>query len=445
MLAHRPSVRPDHRNIDRGMRAPDGAIAVLATQNTSENSTTMTTDSEHLYTRRFYQAFVAVVLFMTGVAMQFHFGQYIAYVGFGVDTLGQILSASAIGTLLVRLHLGHWIDRFGCKPVWLVGATTVAVSVATIQFTSQLWAIIALRTITAVAMAAVLTSVAVFAARIAPPHRRAESIGMLGLAGLFGIMVGPLLGDLIFSDAENELFSYRLFFFGSAACSAASGVVMALIPRADFHDDSTPAPNAESKPLEESQTQWRLIVRHWPGSVMLIGLTFSMIFCLQSSFLERLAEQRGFLNIKLFFLVYSPTAIVLRLIFRRLPEYIGRDRTVILGMMLLGSGVSCLIAVNTEAQLVLPGILMGAGHCFVFPSMVDLATERFPSASRGTGTALILGAGDAGLVLGFLLLGELIDARGFVFALKVLVGLVAVSTVVFAAAGNARRARISSG
>ena len=63
---------------------------------------------------------------------------------------------------------------------------------------------------------------------------------------------------------------------------------------------------------------------------------------------------------------------------------------------------------------------MGAGHCFVFPSMVDLAAERLPLEHRGTGTALILGAGDVGMLIGFVGLGEVIDAHGFNAALMVL-------------------------
>ena len=52
-----------------------------------------------LYTRKFFQVFGAAALFMTGLALQFHFGQYVEYIGYGVDTLGWILSISMVGTL----------------------------------------------------------------------------------------------------------------------------------------------------------------------------------------------------------------------------------------------------------------------------------------------------------------------------------------------------------
>ncbi len=166
-----------------------------------------------------------------------------------------------------------------------------------------------------------------------------------------------------------------------------------------------------------------------------------MAFCLQSLFLERLAESRGFKDIKVFFLVYGPTAMTLRVIFRRVPERIGRSRTLLGGLLLLATGVFLLIGVQSEWQLIAPGLLMGAGHCFIVPSMVDLAAERLPAQQRGTGTALILGAGDLGMLIGFVALGELIDRSGFDVALAVLAAIVLVGAGVFA---YARRAVVFS-
>ena len=79
---------------------------------------------------------------------------------------------------------------------------------------------------------------------------------------------------------------------------------------------------------------------------------------------------------------------------------------------------------------------MGAGHSFIFPSMVDLAAERLPLEHRGTGTSLILGAGDLGMLIGYAALGEMIVTFGFDVSLNILAGTVLLSAVVF---GVARR------
>ncbi|MCH8967882.1 MAG: MFS transporter [Planctomycetes bacterium] len=406
------------------------------------------TNDDRLYTRQFAQVFLAVLLFMTAVALQFHLGQYIEYLGHGVDVLGRIMSIGMVGTLLMRLRVGRWIDRVGCKPIWLAGAVVFAVATGSMQFATQLWIITTLRALSGMATAAALTTVAVFAAQIAPPRRRAESIGSMGLAGLMGIAVGPTVGDLIFAGAADSITPFRIFFFASAACSLLSGVIVLMLTmrsnnqgaaggmksrlvgslRDSANSDEPADPGLE---LAKRPSQRTLVLLHWPGMVLLVGLVFAMAFCVPSMYLERLAEARGFHDIKLFYLVYSPTAITLRIIFRRLPQQIGRSPTMVLGMILMTAGLCCLLGIESQWRLIPPGILMGAGHCFIFPSMVDLAAGRFPAEHRGTGTSLILGAGDVGMLIGFGTLGELIDAFGFDTALLTLAGLMLVSAGAF--------------
>jgi MFS family permease len=396
--------------------------------------------ADRLYTRKFFEMFGAVMLFMTGVALQFHFGQYLEYLGHGVDTLGRILSISMVGTLFLRLNVGRWIDRLGCRPTWLVGTLVVAVAVGSIQFTSRLWLVTLLRAIWAMAMASVMTTVPVFAAQIAPPRRRAEAIGTIGMAGFTGMIIGPTVGDWIFTGAAGSIVPYRVFFSASAACSLLACGVMMLISLptgsrvAQTGLGSMAGVAAGPPPSRERQSHIRIVLRHWPGAILLIGVVFSMVFCLQVSFLERLAEARGFKDIKMFFLIYGPTAMTLRVVFRRVPQQVGRSRTLVGGLLLLSVGLLCLVGVRSQWGLVLPGLLMGAGHCFIFPSMVDLAAERLPPEYRGTGTALIMAAGDLGMLTGFVTLGELMDGFGFDVALIALAATVLFGTSVFAVA-----------
>ncbi|MFQ5491262.1 MAG: MFS transporter, partial [Phycisphaerae bacterium] len=93
-----------------------------------------------------------------------------------------------------------------------------------------------------------------------------------------------------------------------------------------------------------------------------------------------------------------------------------------------------LVGIKSQYQLIWPALFMGTGHCFIFPSMVDLAAERLPAKQRGMGTSLILGAGDLGLLISYVLLGQIIDAYGFDTGLKLLAAIVLASAIVFAIA-----------
>jgi predicted MFS family arabinose efflux permease len=302
------------------------------------------------------------------------------------------------------------------------------------QFTEHLWQIAVLRATMQMATAAVMTTVAVMAAQMAPPLRRAESIGSMGLAGFTGMMVGPTLGDWIFAQGVESIVVYRVFFCASAVCSLLAGGLMFMAPVTGL---SSSKPVALTPHDTRGSSQLRVIRANWPGTVLLIAMAFGMAWCVQSMFLERLAEDRGFENIKVFFLTYAPTAIVLRVLFRRVPQRIGRTKTLAGGAVLFVSGLSCLTLVRSEAGLVLPALLMGAGHCFIFPSMIDLGAAALPTAYRGTGTALVLACGDLGMLIGFGSLGELIDTFGFTAGLLALAGVILFATSAFTFARRA--------
>lgn len=398
-----------------------------------------------LYTRLFFIVFAAVALFMTGVALRFHMGQYIAFRGYNVDDLGWMLAAGSAGALSIRFQSGRWIDRFGCKPNWLAGTLLTSLAVGAMPFARRLWLIATLHIVAQIAVAITMTTVAVFAAQIAVPRRRAESIGIMGLAGFLGMMVGPTLGDAVFSGDTTTIEPYLLFFALSAGCSLLAGIIVTAMRLPSFPvgesgdareavalpsgTPRSPVPMPASSPdaaiavIERPSTgqTLRILRRHWPGAVMLLGTVFGAVFCMQSAFLERLAEHAGFRDIKQFFLIYGPTAMTLRVVFRRLPERLGRGRTLTLGTLLLAAGLCCLLGIRGEWQLMPAALLMGAGHCFVFPSLVDLAASRLPPDHRGLGTSLILGSADLGMLIGFGSLGVVIERFGFNAAIGALV------------------------
>ena len=66
--------------------------------------------------------------------------------------------------------------------------------------------------------------------------------------------------------------------------------------------------------------------------------------------------------------------------------------------------------------------------------MVDLGAERLPAEHRGMGTSLILGAGDLGMLISYIALGQVIDTFGFDKGLSLLSGIVALTAVVFCVA-----------
>ncbi len=358
-------------------------------------------DDNRLYTPQFFQVLAGAMLTMVAVSMQFHFGEYVASLGYSVAILGWIAGIGVVGSMLLRPYVGTWIDRFGCRPFFFAAALGAAVANLSFPHTRTFWVICVVRILMAASYATFLTTVAVYAAHAAPARRRAESLGTVGIGGFLGMMMGPAIGDIIFASGGATQASFVRFFSTMAVVSLLAGVVVANVRV------RAPSPHIEAPAVG------KLLRDYWPGGVLLVCVAFAMCLTIQMTFLERFAHDRGFENIRWFFLAYGVAAILLRIFFRRVPQRFGRHRVCSLGLCVMGFGVILFIPVRAQWHLVFPALLMGSGHAFVFPSMVDLVADRLPVAHRGVGTSLALGAMDVGFVLGGVVYGQLIGLCGF--------------------------------
>ncbi len=368
-------------------------------------------EAKPLYTLSFFQVLVGAMLTMTAVSMQFHFGEYVASVGYSVNVLGWITGIGVVGTISLRPYTGRWIDTLGCRPCFLAAAIAGAAANFSFQFAESFWAICAIRIVMSASHATFLATVAVYAAHAASPLRRAESLGTVGIGGFLGMMVGPAVGDMIFASIADPARAFPLFFDLVAGVSLLAGLVVMNVRVA------TPQRQVDSPPFTT------LVRRHWPGRILAVCIAFATCLTIQMTFLERFAHDRGFEDIRWFFLAYGPTAIVLRIVGRRIPQRLGRRRVCATGLGVMGVGTLLFIPVQTGWHLAFPALLMGVGHAFVFPSMVDLVAAAMPLEHRGLGTSLALGSMDVGFVLGGIAWGQLVVWAGFepMFAVSALV------------------------
>ncbi len=374
-------------------------------------------DGSRLYGRSFYLVFAALLAFMAGYNMLLHLPKYVERLGGDIKAITGVFALGWAGSLLARPFLGRWVDRIGSRPVLVIAALAAAGVALAFPQCERMQMMYLLRCALQVSMAAYLTSIAVLAARIAPAGRSAESLAMIGVGGLLGMMFGPLLGDAIL-PRDASLTTFRYFFLLAMVLLAVSGGLILLVPERY----STP------QPLGTREGFLRIAWRHRPGPIMLVAICLACAQTVPVMLIERFVTYRGIDHVTMFFLAYSPTAVVLRLLLRRLPAHIGRRRTLLMGMSCYVVAWLLLIPVDQQVWLLLPAIIGGAGHCFSYPFLVDLAADRMPAEHRGLATSMILAATDVGYLVGFFVWGRLVDAYGFSVTLAVIAATCAAGT-----------------
>jgi len=242
-----------------------------------------------------------------------------------------------------------------------------------------------------------------------PEHRRTEAIGMFGIGGFLGMLMGPLIGDLFLADRERGNFTLLFVVAAIANLLPAIGLYF-LRPTSSERTNS-------SVRLADFVTTTR---EYWPGMILLVDLAFGVCmagpFVFVASFIDQASLRIvGVSVIGLFFLFYASTGIMLRLTLRRLPERIGNRKVLLAGMLLMSAGMFCFALVDAKHtwMIIFPAMLTGAGHGLMFHTMTSLTLDKFPSAVRGSGSALALMMLDLGTIVGAPVLGLIGERYGF--------------------------------
>ena len=369
-----------------------------------------------VYHAAFWVAFAANFVVVCSNALTFRFAELVNYLGGTESLAGWTVTVATAGAVLARFKIGEAIDRLGVRRVWaacsglgVCGALTLAAAAPLAALIEDgtgpaaAWALgrlpmFAGRLLFTVGLAGQFGCSLVHIQNIVPARRRTEAIATFGSSGFLGMMGGTILGDVIFHNTAGAGRFATLF--GASAAGGATYLLFTL-----WLTRGQSAPEADPHPTPA----WRLLVRHWPGPVTWVGGAMGLGFAVSTVFLTRFATQRGLGGIFPFFMGYALSAFTFRVLTRRWSERVGRHNMIAFGLAGQTAGFVLLPLVTAGWMFVPPAVLVGFGHALLFPAVVSLGTEKFPLKNRGTGSTLILGFFDLGMLACAPVLGGVVD------------------------------------
>jgi MFS family permease len=379
-----------------------------------------------LYNRYFAFAFISQVGFvLANTALMAHYARWIGFLGGRVDTAGWITGTASIAGLLLRPWIGQWIDRWGAKTVWLLGyAIFIAGSLSNLWLHDLGLGVYVCRALIVVGGAFVFSSSITYVSHLAPPERRAEAIGMLGVAGFIGILFGPFWAELTLS-AERTRGEFEMIFVISACLLSLPLLLLLLLKK----------PESEARRRSTGLGEFLQTARkYWPGSIFFVQSTFGLCMTIPFVFLTKFIddaglEGNGFSLASVFFMCYAGWGLTLRLILRRAPERFGRRKLLLAGAVVMALGMLSFLLVDAEhaSRIVIPALLCGTGHSLMYHTCTALLLESFPDEMRGVGSALSMVAMDLGMIGGSQVLGEVAFRFGYntLFVIVALINLTA--------------------
>lgn len=330
--------------------------------------------------------------------------------GLGV---GVGIGAFSIAALAFRPVVGWASDRFGRRPLLLVGGLVTVGAFAAHLFATTLPAFILVRSVYGIGEALFFVAAIAAVSDLAPEERRGEAINVASLSVYLGLAIGPFLGETLLAAAGFNV----VWIVAAATAGVATGLAL-LVP------ETAPAVLAAAA-HGERPPRGRLFhpAGILPGFLILTGAWGMAGFL---TFVPLHASRVGLDGAGIPLAMYAFIVVALRIVFVKLPDQVGAAR--------LSGGALVVGAVGLLLVGTLPGAVglfigtavFAAGIAFMFPALITLAVGRVDESERGS----VVGTASAFLDLSFglapALLGIVVDASGYpaVFVLSAVVSMI---------------------
>jgi predicted MFS family arabinose efflux permease len=312
--------------------------------------------------------------------------------GAGDVAVGLVVGAFSLSAFFLRPWVGGLGDRWGRRPLMVLGAGVFTASVLGYGTASSPEALAGLRLLTGAGEACFFVGALTAVADLAPAERRGEALSVASLSLYVGIGVGPLLGE---AAIERSGFAAAWALAGAAGLAA---VVIALVVPETRPDDPGQEPGGPAAGR-------RLIHRAGllPGLVLLAGILGMAGFL---TFVPLYALDLGMGGSRIVLLVFAAVVVGIRGVGARIPDRLGAARATRIALAASAAGLAVAGAWRTPAGLVAGTVVFATGIALLTPAVLTLAVEGVAPRERGAviGTTssfldLAIGLGPAALGL----------------------------------------------
>ncbi len=342
----------------------------------------------------FFCLYMAVSLF-------FLLPVYLEKFGPRQSRVGLIMGIFSIVAIAVRPLFGRMIDARGGRPLALAGLALLIAGVPLFHFVRDAgWLPLALRALTGVGWGVSMSASIALCSDMAPEDRLARSMGIIGVAGLAGNALGPLLAEEIAARyGFPRVFDASLIFL-AAAFLCILGARGAVVRTAGG------APPPGYRALRGVPAVVILIVAAMP--VFHGAIRGAIIY-----FIALFGRSIGIAKVGSFFLVFSLAAILTRFGTGDLSDRFGRKRIILPSALIIGLNLFVIATVRTTPLLLLTGFIGGIGQGLIFPALSTYLIDFMGRENKGLAISMYNSLFDVGMGIGSPFFGWVSDVLGF--------------------------------
>jgi MFS family permease len=344
-------------------------------------------------------------------------------VGAGSVAVGVTIGAFAIGAVLARPFAGRVADARGRRVVLASGALIMAVAGALFFIPMGVGGLVGVRLLVGLGEALVFTAGATWVVDLAPEDRRAQSIGLFGLAVWTGLSLGTVVGEGLWAAG-----GYGAVWAFAAAAPLLGALIAARVP--DPHRPARAAP-------ERAELVPRVALR--PGVALALA---SAGFATMASFVVLHLAETGVGGGAAVFTTFTAAVVGARLLGGRLPDRLGARPCAIVAGLAEAVGLALVAVAGSLVVAVAGALAMGIGFSLLYPALALLVVDGIEESRRGAALGTFTAFFDIGLGLGAPLAGAVAAVAGLPAAFAVAAAM-SVAGALVARSGGARAGGVS--
>jgi MFS family permease len=368
------------------------------------------TTSDSIWSRTFI---VLCLVQFLGYAQHFvlqpTFPLYITHLGGSPFTVGLVIAAFGVASVLSRPIIGYWADRWSETGVLILGLLGQALTIS-LCLIPYVGVTIFANGLRGIGWSGMTTGGYTLLATSAPAARRGEASGYYGGVQSCATILFPAVALWIIDAPESAPFSgFDRAFILAMALALAGGCAGAMLSRQVSH---APRPRQTG----QSASLWRDIASVFDRNILLAAaLLFTSHLSLPclTSFAVIYARELGIGQFGWFFIVTGVTSVLARPLLGRLSDKIGCGPSLIAAFTLESIALLMLSWVSTLTGMMVSGALYFMGSAIGSARILALAMDQAPAERRGRAMASFSVSFPLSNGAGALLNGFVVEVAGY--------------------------------
>ncbi len=358
------------------------------------------TNIKMMWNRHFVVALFGYFFLFMSVTLFFIFPLFFEQFGASKTRIGMIMGVHGLMAIFMRPMFGRLMDIKGRKKISLFGIGILIAVLPLYHLIGDAGVLpLVLRALTGIGWGISMTATMTICSDLAPISRLAQSMGIIGVAGLLSAALGPLLAEEIIQlSGFSGLFNASLLFLIlSFMCMVWTKEVIKPNHNRQYQKQNS----FKNVALLSTLIVFALPAFH--GAIRGAVVYFIALFG-KSIPIDRIGP---------FFVAFSVAAILTRLFFGDLSDRYGRKLIIFPSVCIISANLFLISQVRSPWMFVLTGFIGGFGQGLIFPALSTYIIDMLGKENKGFAISLYLTFFDVGMALGPALFGWISDLYGY--------------------------------